>query len=89
MWFRQLEYPRVQSYAIPYITELFYGISTVIIVVLVALNGESVAFEHSVVLNTTYRDQWRLLATMLSLNLRTAQTTQIPSGGRLVGYPLA
>jgi hypothetical protein len=49
MWFRRLEYPRVQSYAIPYITELFYGISAVLIVFLAALNGERVILEHLLV----------------------------------------
>ncbi|KAG8743556.1 hypothetical protein FRC12_015027 [Ceratobasidium sp. 428] len=33
-----LEYPRVQTYAIPYITEIFYPLSAILIVLLAALN---------------------------------------------------
>ncbi|KAG8684431.1 hypothetical protein FRC08_013693 [Ceratobasidium sp. 394] len=38
LWIRRLEYPRVQNYAIPYITEIFYAISVMLIVLLATLN---------------------------------------------------
>ncbi|KAG8705806.1 hypothetical protein FRC09_002749 [Ceratobasidium sp. 395] len=37
-WIRRLEYPRVQNYAIPYITEGFYAVSVILIVLLATLN---------------------------------------------------
>lgn len=40
MWFRKLDYPRAQTYAIPYLTECFYAGSVILIVILVALNSE-------------------------------------------------
>ncbi|KEP48158.1 putative transmembrane protein [Rhizoctonia solani 123E] len=38
MWFRRLDYPRGQPFAIPYITEVFYAGSVILIVVLVIIN---------------------------------------------------
>ncbi|CUA68717.1 hypothetical protein RSOLAG22IIIB_08083 [Rhizoctonia solani] len=38
MWFRTLDYPRGQPFAIPYITESFYAGSVILLVVLVIIN---------------------------------------------------
>ncbi|CAE7075467.1 unnamed protein product [Rhizoctonia solani] len=38
MWFRRLDYPRGQPFAIPYITEFFYAGSVILVVVLVIIN---------------------------------------------------
>ncbi|CAE6484021.1 unnamed protein product [Rhizoctonia solani] len=38
MWFRKLDYPRGQPFAIPYITEIFYAGSVILLVLLVLLN---------------------------------------------------
>ncbi|QRV84657.1 transmembrane protein [Ceratobasidium sp. AG-Ba] len=37
-WLRRLEYPRVQTYAIPWITEIFYVVSFIVIALLATLN---------------------------------------------------
>ncbi|KAF8688515.1 hypothetical protein RHS03_09623, partial [Rhizoctonia solani] len=38
MWFRRLSYPRLQIYAIPYITEIFYAGSAVVLAILITVN---------------------------------------------------
>ncbi|KAF8717182.1 hypothetical protein RHS02_09702, partial [Rhizoctonia solani] len=38
MWFHRLSYPRLQIYAIPYITEIFYAGSAVVLAILITVN---------------------------------------------------
>ncbi|KAJ1301184.1 hypothetical protein OPQ81_003595 [Rhizoctonia solani] len=38
MWFRKLDYPKGQPFAIPYFTEFFYAGSVILIVILVITN---------------------------------------------------
>ncbi|KAH7337538.1 hypothetical protein B0J17DRAFT_768716 [Rhizoctonia solani] len=38
MWFHKLSYPRLQIYAVPYITEIFYALSAIILAILITVN---------------------------------------------------
>jgi hypothetical protein len=53
MWFRKLEYPKHQTYAIPYITECFYAGSAILIALLVALNSKHTSLSCKLVVSST------------------------------------
>ncbi|KDN34246.1 hypothetical protein RSAG8_12655, partial [Rhizoctonia solani AG-8 WAC10335] len=53
MWFRKLAYPRRQFYAIPYITEIFYAGSAIILAVLITVNIALVGNDVVTVLKDT------------------------------------
>ncbi|CAE6384220.1 unnamed protein product [Rhizoctonia solani] len=38
MWFHRLSYPKLQIYAIPYITEIFYASSAIVLAILITIN---------------------------------------------------